>query len=131
MSLCHKTSQNAQTWLIVTPDFVRAIGTLVFGLYFLSIALGDPIEMKVVSHIIYLCIWQELFGGYDGVKLVVDYLRRDIGKFGSGLGHHRLLLAATDCVWCTVVGNAIVEDIFLEMEGVFVLLDILEVSYVL
>lgn len=62
------------------------------------------------------------------MKLVVDYLKRDIDKFGSGLGHHRLLLAAVDCVWCTVVGNAIVEDMFLENEGVLVLLDVLRVS---
>jgi len=61
------------------------------------------------------------------VKLLVSYLKRDTGKFSSGLGHHRLLLAATDCVWCTVVGNSVVEDIFLENEGVFVLLDLLEV----
>ena len=58
---------------------------------------------------------------------MVGYLKRDIGKFSSGLGHHRLLLAATDCVWCTVVGSTIVEDIFLESEGMFVLLDILKV----
>lgn len=73
------------------------------------------------------CI-QELFGGYDGVKLLIDYLKRDIDKFGSGLGHHRLLLAAVDCVWCTVVGNAVVEDMFLEQEGVLILLDVLNVS---
>ena len=71
---------------------------------------------------------QELFGGYDGVKLLIDYLKRDIDKFGSGLGHHRLLLAAVDCVWCTVVGNAVVEDMFLEQEGVLILLDVLNVS---
>lgn len=59
---------------------------------------------------------------------MIDYLKRDIGQFSSGLGHHRLLLAAMDCVWCTVVGSPMVEDIFLEMEGVFVLLDILQVS---
>ena len=62
------------------------------------------------------------------MSIVVGYLKRDIGKFGSGLGHSRLLLAATDCVWCTVVGNPMVEDIFLENEGAFVLLDLLKVS---
>ena len=72
--------------------------------------------------------FQELFGGCDGVNLVVRYLKRDIGKFGSGLGHNRLLLAVTDCVWCAVVGNLMVEDIFLENEGAFVLLDLLKVS---
>lgn len=62
------------------------------------------------------------------MKLLIDYLKRDVDKFGSGLGHHRLLLAAVDCVWCTVVGNAVVEDMFLEQEGVLVLLDVLSVS---
>ncbi len=59
---------------------------------------------------------------------MLGYLKRDIGKFGSGLGHSRLLLAATDCVWCTVVGNLMVEDIFLENGGGFVLLDLLKVK---
>ena len=69
-----------------------------------------------------------MFGGYDGIKLLVGYLKRDIHKFSSGLGHHKLLLAAVDCVWCTVVGSAIVEEMFLENEGVLILLDILGVS---
>jgi len=74
-----------------------------------------------------LALTQELFGGYDGVKVLVGCLKHDTAKFSSGLGHHRLLLAATDCVWCTVVGNNMVEDIFLENEGIFVLLDLLKV----
>ncbi len=80
------------------------------------------------STVIPFFVVQELFGGYDGVHLVINYLRKDIANFSSGLGHHRLLLAATDCIWCTVVGNPIVEDIFLESEGVLILLDILQVS---
>lgn len=71
---------------------------------------------------------QELFGGYDGVSLLVGYLKRDISKFVSGLGHNRLLLAAVDCVWCAVVGNPVVEDIFLESEGALVLMDVLKVA---
>ena len=61
------------------------------------------------------------------MSVLVSYLRRDVGKFGSGLGHNRLLLAAVDCVWCTVVSNPMVEDIFLESEGALVLLDVLKV----
>lgn len=73
--------------------------------------------------------FQELFGGYDGVKFLISYLQRaDRSSLTSGLGYHRLLLAATDCVWCTVVGNPVVEDIFLEEGGVFCLLDLLQVS---
>ena len=72
---------------------------------------------------------QELFGGYDGVKLLTGYLRgADQSGVASGLGRHRLLLAATDCVWCTVVGSPVVEDIFLEEGGIFCLLDLLQVD---
>ena len=71
---------------------------------------------------------QELFGGYGGVGLVMNYLRGDVGRLGSGLGHSRLLLAAVDCVWCAVVGNPVVEDIFLESEGAVTLLDLLRVG---
>ncbi|CAI8001807.1 Cilia- and flagella-associated protein 69 [Geodia barretti] len=71
---------------------------------------------------------KELFGGYDGVKLLTGYLRgADQSGVASGLGRHRLLLAATDCVWCTVVGSPVVEDIFLEEGGIFCLLDLLQV----
>ena len=49
-------------------------------------------------HLLYLNS-QELFGGYDGVSLLIECLMRDLTKFSSGLGHNRLLLAATDCTW--------------------------------
>lgn len=63
------------------------------------------------------------------MKFLISYLQRaDRSSLTSGLGYHRLLLAATDCVWCTVVGNPVVEDIFLEEGGVFCLLDLLQVS---
>ena len=42
---------------------------------------------------------QELFGGYDGVNLLIECLTQDLTKFSSGLGHNRLLLAAVDCTW--------------------------------
>jgi len=61
------------------------------------------------------------------VRVLVSYLKSDATKFESGLGHGRLLLAATDCVWCSVVGNQMVEDLFLENEGAFILLDLLKV----
>lgn len=89
---------------------------------------SNVLAPRVLQYSPSLHCMQELFGGYDGVKLLIDYLKRDIDKFASGLGHHRLLLAAVDCVWCTVVGNAVVEDMFLEQEGMLVLLDILNVS---
>ena len=66
------------------------------------------------------------------MKLLTGYLRSaDRSQLASGLGHHRLLLSATDCVWCTVVGNPVVEDIFLELGGIFCLLDLLQVNILL
>lgn len=45
-----------------------------------------------------LCIFQELFGT-EGVEVVIHYLRTNSSFLNSGLGHHRLLLSAVDCVW--------------------------------
>ena len=60
--------------------------------------------------------------------MLTGYLQEaDRSQLATGLGHHRLLLSATDCVWCTVVGDAVVEDIFLEEGGIFCLLDLLQV----
>ena len=42
--------------------------------------------------------FQELFGT-EGVEVVIHYLRTNSSFLNSGLGHHRLLLSAVDCVW--------------------------------
>ena len=70
--------------------------------------------------------FQELFGN-QGVDVVVEFLQTDTSKLDSGLGHHRLLMAAVDCVWCAIVGCYLTEDYFLEKEGIFMLVDLLEV----
>lgn len=41
---------------------------------------------------------KELFGE-AGVNVCVNYLKTDPKLLNSGLGHHRLLLSAVDCVW--------------------------------
>ena len=65
------------------------------------------------------------------MQLLVGLLQRETGALRSQLALQpsRLLLAAADCVWCTVVGNALVEDIFLESGGVFTLLDLLQARH--
>ncbi|ELU15468.1 hypothetical protein CAPTEDRAFT_176397 [Capitella teleta] len=70
---------------------------------------------------------KELFGS-QGVDVVVDFLNTDPHLLSSGLGHHRLLLSAVDCVWCAIVGCYVTEDYFLEKEGVFFLIDLLQNS---
>jgi hypothetical protein len=46
----------------------------------------------------------------------------------NGLGYQRLIIGTIDCIWATVVGCIFNEDYFIQQEGVFYLLDILEVN---
>ena len=73
---------------------------------------------------------QELFGGYDGVPVLVSCLKRDPSLLPDEDSYHRLFLSTIDCIWCSVVGHNSVEDIFLEEGGVFALLDLIHVSIV-
>ncbi|XP_048367694.1 cilia- and flagella-associated protein 69 isoform X2 [Sphaerodactylus townsendi] len=67
---------------------------------------------------------KELFG-WEGVDTLIPFLKLDAKKFYGGLGHHRLLFSTLDCLWCCVMGCTILEDYFLEKEGLFLLLDLL------
>ncbi|XP_078375930.1 cilia- and flagella-associated protein 69-like [Oculina patagonica] len=69
---------------------------------------------------------KELFGA-QGVQVLVEYLKRDPHKINSPLGHHQLLLSAVDCVWSAVLGCYLTEQLFLENDGVFHLMDLLEI----
>ncbi|XP_058948319.1 cilia- and flagella-associated protein 69 [Pocillopora verrucosa] len=69
---------------------------------------------------------KELFGA-QGVQVLVEYLKRDPNKINSPLGHHQLLLSAVDSVWSAVLGCYITEQLFLENDGVFHLMDLLEI----
>ena len=71
--------------------------------------------------------YQELYGE-KGVEVVLRYLKTPASKLNRGLGHHRLMLAAVDNIWCSIMGAYINEDQFLEGQGVFLLLDLLEVG---
>ncbi|XP_027021008.2 cilia- and flagella-associated protein 69 [Tachysurus fulvidraco] len=70
---------------------------------------------------------KELFGA-EGVEMVVRYLQTDPVQLNSGLGHNRLVVSAVDCVWSCVVGCYTTEDLFLEKEGAFLLLDFIQSS---
>ncbi|ETE58110.1 hypothetical protein L345_16170, partial [Ophiophagus hannah] len=71
-----------------------------------------------------LTVKQELFG-WEGVDTLIPFMKIDDKNFYSGLGHNRLLFCALDCLWCCVMGCTILEDYFLEKEGLFTLLDLL------
>ncbi|KAH3715889.1 cilia- and flagella-associated protein 69-like [Dreissena polymorpha] len=89
------------------------------------------VEMQADMMMILSCLCdgdmhrKELFGE-AGVNVCVHYLRTDPKLLSSGLGHHRLLLTAVDCVWCSIVGCYTTEDYLLEKEGIFLLIDLLE-----
>ncbi|XP_067907670.1 cilia- and flagella-associated protein 69-like [Heterodontus francisci] len=70
---------------------------------------------------------KELFGAF-GMKVLVKLFKIDPKKFYSGMGYNRLILATVDCIWCCIVGCNTAEDSFLEMGGIFLLLDLLESS---
>ncbi|XP_066484602.1 cilia- and flagella-associated protein 69 [Tiliqua scincoides] len=67
---------------------------------------------------------REIFG-WEGVDTLIPFMKIDAKKFYSGLGHNRLLFSALDCLWCCIMGCTILEDYFLEKEGLFTLLDLL------
>uniref|UniRef100_A0A674CWH2 Cilia and flagella associated protein 69 n=1 Tax=Salmo trutta TaxID=8032 RepID=A0A674CWH2_SALTR len=66
---------------------------------------------------------KELFGS-EGVEMTVHFLKMSTEKFYSGLGHNKLILSTVDCVWSCIVGCYTTEDVFLEKEGIFLLLDL-------
>lgn len=59
--------------------------------------------------------------------MLIDLLTIQSSDICGGLGYYRLLVAAIDCVWCCVVGSVINEDEFIQKQGVFALLDLIEV----
>lgn len=69
---------------------------------------------------------KELFGT-SGVDMLTHFLKTDSKVINSGQGFHSLLLATVDCVWCSVIGCTLSENYFLENEGCFLLLDLLEI----
>lgn len=60
--------------------------------------------------------------------MTVHFLKMSTEKFYSGLGHNKLILSTVDCVWSCIVGCYTTEDVFLEKEGIFLLLDLLHSS---
>ena len=78
----------------------------------LSSLCEHDLHRKVVCVFVHFCVtniyiymyntyssFQELFCSSGGIQAILPYLRMDIKKFSCGLGHHRLLLSAVDCIW--------------------------------
>jgi hypothetical protein len=71
---------------------------------------------------------KEIFGS-EGIEMLIQLLLAESQYVCGGLGYHRLLVAAIDCVWCCVVGSVINEDEFIQKQGIFALLDLIEVEH--
>ncbi|XP_071812719.1 cilia- and flagella-associated protein 69-like [Apostichopus japonicus] len=93
----------------------------------------DAIDVEMQCDMLYilsvLCDGEqhrkELFGE-KGVDSILRYLKTNPKKLFNGLGHHRMMLATLGAIWCCIVGATINEDQFLEGEGIFLLLDLLQ-----
>lgn len=103
-------------------------------MFILSCLTENDLHRKVAFiHIVYLYIYtliiisKELFGK-EGVDLLIDYLKKKPELVWNGLGYQRLIIGTIDNIWAAIVGCVLNEDYFIQKEGIFYLLDILEVS---
>ncbi|CAF2057881.1 unnamed protein product [Rotaria magnacalcarata] len=70
---------------------------------------------------------KEIFGS-EGIEMLIQILLTKSSCVCGGLGYHRLLVATIDCVWCCIVGSVINEDEFIQKQGIFSLLDLIETN---
>ncbi|CAF1110357.1 unnamed protein product [Adineta ricciae] len=70
---------------------------------------------------------KEIFGS-EGIEILTKVLLSESSHVCGGLGYYRLLVAAIDCVWCCVIGSVINEDEFIQKQGLFALLDLIEAN---
>ncbi|UJR26392.1 hypothetical protein I4U23_007724 [Adineta vaga] len=68
---------------------------------------------------------KEIFGS-EGIEILIKILVIESSHVCGGLGYYRLLVAAIDCIWCCVVGSVINEDEFIQKQGLFALLDLID-----
>jgi len=70
---------------------------------------------------------KELFGT-PGVKMVLNYIEFDSSLYAQGLGHVEATAAAVSLVWSAINGCSANEVAFIEREGIFSLLDLLDIG---
>jgi hypothetical protein len=73
---------------LITTQWQAALAYFQSGSFFFLMFFADG----------HAFVLQELFG-VQGVDMVVRYLKTNTKLLNSGLGHHKLLLAAIDCTW--------------------------------
>jgi hypothetical protein len=94
---------------------------------------ADEMFLKVRAEALRLCgalckgrpEVQLLFGA-EGAAVLVPYLQCDPALMEGQAGRKQLQLAALDASWSCLVGCDLTERAFLELQGVFILLDVLE-----
>ncbi|KAJ3274779.1 hypothetical protein HDV01_001982 [Terramyces sp. JEL0728] len=65
------------------------------------------------------------FGEAGGVELMIEFLKYDTCDPKE---KERILLSTVECIWGTICGNFVFENKFLQLDGMFYLLDLLETS---
>jgi hypothetical protein len=68
---------------------------------------------------------KEIFGLCGGITSIIPFL---YFEHPNQMEKEHVLICAIECVWGTICGNLKHEDIFFELEGIFILLDLLESS---
>ncbi|GAB1605854.1 hypothetical protein Ahia01_000867700, partial [Argonauta hians] len=94
------------------------------------VKISNEMKTNLLMSISMFCegnLQRKVLFGRRGVNIVMCFLRCDLDLLKSGLDYHFLLLTAIDCIWCTVIGCKELEDHFLEEDGCYILLDLLEV----
>lgn len=66
--------------------------------------------------------------GSDGVDKLIELLKKKPHFVWNSLGYQSMIISCIDCIWATIVGCMLNEDHFILKEGIFCLLDILEVN---
>ncbi|KAI8913594.1 armadillo-type protein [Gorgonomyces haynaldii] len=66
---------------------------------------------------------KHVFGDSGGVQVLIPFLTYQSADMDET---ERVILGAVECVWGTICGNLVYEDLFFKSEGIFHLLDLLE-----
>ncbi|KAJ3254234.1 hypothetical protein HK103_007287 [Boothiomyces macroporosus] len=65
------------------------------------------------------------FGEAGGVEVMIEFLKYDTCDPKE---KERVLLSTVECIWGTICGNFVFENKFLQLDGMFYLLELLEMS---
>lgn len=128
-------TSNEQAIQDLTDQDALSTLTRIIKNYSLNEAECDQLDVEIQSDVMFIisCICEndlhrkELFGT-DGTTVLLQLMKKKPAQIWNGLGYQRFIIGVVDCIWATIVGSIINEDYFIQSEGIFNLLDIMEVS---